>query len=27
VTEHSRSVANAMGTGSRVAYAVSIDLV
>jgi thioredoxin reductase len=26
-TEHSRSVANAMGTGSRVAYAVSLDLV
>jgi thioredoxin reductase len=26
-TEHSRSVANAMGTGSRVAYAVALDLV
>jgi thioredoxin reductase len=26
-TEHSRSVANAIGTGSRVAYAVALDLV
>jgi len=26
-TEHSRSVANAIGTGSRVAYALSLDLV
>jgi thioredoxin reductase len=26
-TEHSRSVANAIGSGSRVAYAVALDLV
>jgi len=26
-TDHSRSVANAIGTGSRVAYALALDLV